>query len=62
MDVDGAAWPAVGERDAVIAGLQRQYQYARPVCFQGFPDAMLPPELQEANPLGIRRLRDGKPE
>ena len=28
----------------------------------GFSEAMLPPELQEANPLGIARLRDGKPE
>jgi hypothetical protein len=32
------------------------------VCFQNFPQSMLPPELQDANPLRIRRLRDGKPE
>jgi NADP-dependent aldehyde dehydrogenase len=36
------------------------YRFARPVCFQGFPQAILPAELQDANPLGIRRLRDGK--
>jgi NADP-dependent aldehyde dehydrogenase len=30
------------------------------VCYQGFPDAALPEELQEANPLGINRLVDGK--
>ena len=29
---------------------------------QGFPQAQLPPELQDGNPLGIGRLRDGKPE
>jgi NADP-dependent aldehyde dehydrogenase len=38
------------------------YRFARPVCFQNFPESMLPPELQDANPLGIARLRDGKRE
>jgi DNA-3-methyladenine glycosylase II len=33
LDHDGAAWPAVGERDPVVGGFQRQYEYLRPVCF-----------------------------
>jgi DNA-3-methyladenine glycosylase II len=33
LDHDGAGWPAVGERDPVIARLQAQYNYLRPVCF-----------------------------
>jgi len=30
------------------------------VCYQNFPDAALPAELQDANPRGIARLVDGK--
>jgi len=32
------------------------YRFCRPVAWQGFPDAALPVELQDANPLGIRRM------
>jgi NADP-dependent aldehyde dehydrogenase len=34
-------------------------RFQRPVGYQSWPDAMLPPELQDANPLGILRLVDG---
>jgi NADP-dependent aldehyde dehydrogenase len=34
-------------------------RFARPVCYQDFPDAALPLELQRANPLGILRLVNG---
>jgi len=33
LDVDGAGFPEVGDRDRVIGGLQRQYGWLRPVCF-----------------------------
>jgi DNA-3-methyladenine glycosylase II len=33
LDVDGAGFPAVGERDPVIGGLQRRYPGLRPVAF-----------------------------
>lgn len=33
LDVDGSAWPRVGERDAVIGGLQHARPGLRPVCF-----------------------------
>lgn len=33
LDVDGAIFPAVGERDAVVGALQRRYPDLRPVCF-----------------------------
>jgi NADP-dependent aldehyde dehydrogenase len=32
----------------------------RPVCYQDFPDAALPVELQNANSLGIMRTVNGK--
>ena len=31
LDVDGRGWPGVGERDSVLAGLQRRYPGFRPV-------------------------------
>ncbi len=33
LDRDGTGWPAVGERDPIIGGLQRDHRYLRPVCF-----------------------------
>jgi NADP-dependent aldehyde dehydrogenase len=30
------------------------------VCYQGFPDELLPPELQNANPLGVLRMVNGE--
>ena len=33
LDVDGTAWPAVGERTAFIGELQREYRYLRPSMF-----------------------------
>jgi len=36
------------------------YRFARPVCYQNFPEALLPPELQNANPRGIWRRIDGQ--
>ena len=41
-------------------GTQAIFRFARLVCWQGFPNAGLPEELQEANPLGIWRLVDGQ--
>jgi NADP-dependent aldehyde dehydrogenase len=60
--VHGGPYPSTSDPRFTSVGSLAIYRFARPVCFQGFPDAMLPAELQEANPLGIRRLRDGKPE
>jgi DNA-3-methyladenine glycosylase II len=33
LDVDGSGFPAVGERDPVVAGLQRRYPGLRPIGF-----------------------------
>jgi len=60
--VHGGPYPATSDPRFTSVGSLAIYRFARPVCFQGFPQAALPAELQEANPLGIRRLRDGKPE
>ncbi|PZG02966.1 aldehyde dehydrogenase (NADP(+)) [Micromonospora deserti] len=34
-------------------------RWLRPVCYQNTPDPLLPPELREANPLGVPRIVDG---
>ena len=60
--VHGGPYPATSDPRFTSVGTQAIYRFARPVCFQNFPQSLLPPELQDANPLGIRRLRDGKPE
>ncbi|MBU3061770.1 aldehyde dehydrogenase (NADP(+)) [Nocardia sp. NEAU-G5] len=36
-------------------------RWLRPVAFQNTPDALLPPELREANPLALPRWVDGRP-
>ena len=60
--VHGGPYPSTSDSRFTSVGSLAIYRFARPVCFQNFPQPMLPPELQDANPLGIRRLRDGKPE
>ena len=60
--VHGGPYPATSDARFTSVGSLAIYRWARPVCFQNFPQSQLPPELQDANPLGIRRLRDGKPE
>ncbi|MGB7546865.1 MAG: aldehyde dehydrogenase (NADP(+)) [Terracidiphilus sp.] len=60
--VHGGPYPATSDARFTSVGSLAIYRFARPVCFQGFPQALLPPELQDANPLAITRLRDGKPE
>jgi hypothetical protein len=37
-------------------GTMAIFRFCRPVAWQSFPDAALPSELQDANPLGIRRM------
>jgi len=36
------------------------FRFTRPVSYQSFPDAALPPELQNSNPMGIMRVVNGK--
>ncbi len=59
--VHGGPYPAASDARFTSVGTRAIARFARPVCFQGFPDAALPPELQDANPLGIARLVDGAP-
>ena len=60
--VHGGPYPSTSDPRFTSVGSLAIYRFARPVCFQNFPPAMLPAELQDENPLGIARLRDGKRE
>jgi len=60
--VHGGPYPSTSDPRFTSVGSLSIYRFARPVCFQNFPQLMLPPELQDANPLRIARFRDGKPE
>jgi NADP-dependent aldehyde dehydrogenase len=57
--VHGGPYPATSDGRETSVGSAAIFRFTRRVCFQNFPDAALPAELQEANPLGIRRLIDG---
>jgi NADP-dependent aldehyde dehydrogenase len=55
----GGPWPATTNSLHTSVGLGAARRFLRPVCFQDAPDALLPPELRDANPLGITRRVDG---
>ncbi|HVU24995.1 MAG TPA: aldehyde dehydrogenase (NADP(+)) [Opitutus sp.] len=55
----GGPYPATSDVRFTSVGTAAIYRFARPVCYQNFPDALLPAELQDANPLGLLRLVDG---
>ena len=56
----GGPYPATSDGRSTSVGTRAIERFLRPVSYQNFPDAALPPELQEANPLRLVRLCDGK--
>ena len=58
--VHGGPYPATSDGRSTSVGSQAIFRFARPVCYQGFPDTGLPDELKDENPLGILRMIDGK--
>ncbi|MBL8300558.1 MAG: aldehyde dehydrogenase (NADP(+)) [Rhodanobacteraceae bacterium] len=57
--VHGGPYPASSAAQSTSVGTAAIERFARRVCYQNLPDALLPPALQEANPLQISRLVDG---
>ena len=60
--VHGGPYPATTDARSTSVGATSILRFARPVCFQNFPDSALPEALQQGNPLRLRRLVDGRPE
>lgn len=57
----GGPFPASTRADSTSVGGRAIQRWLRPVCFQNFPGEWLPEELQDANPLSLRRTVNGKP-
>jgi len=57
--VHGGPYPSTSDGRSTSVGSQAIFRFARPVCYQGFPDRVLPDELKDGNPLGIWRMVDG---
>jgi len=58
--VHGGPYPATSDGRWTAVGTRAIERFARLVCYQNFPEASLPDELKEGNPIGISRLVDGK--
>jgi 2,5-dioxopentanoate dehydrogenase len=56
----GGPYPATTHSHFTSIGQAAIYRFTRPVCFQGFPESALPPELQDANPRTLHRIVDGR--
>ncbi|PIB42537.1 2,5-dioxovalerate dehydrogenase [Pseudomonas sp. 2822-15] len=57
--VHGGPFPATSDSRSTSVGTAAILRFLRPVCYQDFPDSLLPAALQHANPLLLRRLLDG---
>ena len=57
--VHGGPWPATSDGRSTSVGTQAIFRFARPFCFQDFPDSALPPELKNSNPLRLLRMVNG---
>ncbi|UQN08104.1 aldehyde dehydrogenase (NADP(+)) [Deinococcus sp. QL22] len=57
--VHGGPFPATSDGGSTSVGTRAIERFSRPLAYQDFPDSLLPPELQNANPLRIWRMVDG---
>ena len=57
--VHGGPFPATSDPRSTSVGTLAIERFLRPVCYQDLPAALLPQAIQDENPLGLWRLRDG---
>lgn len=57
--VHGGPYPATSDARSTSVGTGAIYRFTRPVCYQGMPQALLPDELKDSNPLAIWRSVNG---
>jgi NADP-dependent aldehyde dehydrogenase len=58
--IHGGPFPATTDSRSTSVGTTAVRRFTRPVCYQNFPDHLLPDELKQDNPLDIWRLVDGE--
>jgi alpha-ketoglutaric semialdehyde dehydrogenase len=57
----GGPYPASSDGRFTSVGTAAIFRWVRPVCYQNFPDAALPPELRNRNERNLWRRIDGRP-
>ena len=58
--VHGGPFPATTDSRTTSVGTAAIFRFARAVCYQGFPQGLLPDELKDGNPLSIWRMVNGE--
>lgn len=58
--VHGGPFPATSDSRGTSVGSLAIQRFLRPVCYQDLPQALLPAELREGNPLQVPQLIDGQ--
>ena len=58
--VHGGPFPATSDSRSTSVGAGAIDRFLRPVSYQDLPAYLLPAALQDANPLGLHRVRDGE--
>ena len=58
--VHGGPYPSTSDGRTTSVGSQAIFRFTRLVCYQGFPDASLPSDLKNENPLRIWRVVNGE--
>ncbi|MEZ2353961.1 aldehyde dehydrogenase (NADP(+)) [Caballeronia sp. RCC_10] len=58
--IHGGPFPATSDSRFTSVGMSAIERFLRPVCYQGFPDELLPEALRAANPAHVPRLIDGE--
>ena len=58
--VHGGPFPSTSNAMFTSVGATANDRFLRPVCYQDLPAELLPAAVQDDNPLGLWRLRDGE--
>ena len=56
--VHGGPYPATTDGRSTSVGTGAILRFSRPVCYQNFPQELLPDEIKDGNPLGIHRIEN----
>ncbi len=55
----GGPFPSTTDSRYTSVGTGAIKRFARPICYQGMPDSLLPDELKNSNPMNIMRMING---
>ena len=58
--VHGGPYPATSDARGTSVGPLAIDRFLRPVCYQNYPQSLLPEALRDGNPLGLSRLVNGQ--